>query len=579
MHEGLGFTKWKAKQASEFDESLKINQRKIKKGVTPDYAVRGIGAEKVVEDVDVVAADGKSVVAKAGVLLVSAIFPRPTTPRDFSPLIITCEVEGGLEGSDMDRQREKGRCWMVISKPCLHEGIPPRDGYIRGQYESVEFIREVPRRTDRNTQSESDVAGHDELPPAGDAIKGRKRGKTDSDIPEKRDTQGEDEAADEDDTNPVEWIMITRSDPGGNIPRWMVEKGTPKSICSDTVKFLNWACRDGETSTEPDGTLHEPLGDEELEDSDGSESSGESGYSDIEERHNGLIANVSYMLNAGLDKFVPQAVRDYIPYHGYGTTPSDINESGDVTPTSDDNLATATKDTKQGLDPESTRPGEKASPRSSTDSGWATPPLDNTAEPPSKDKKAKPTSREKQLIKLAAQKRETVAKLETVRSEMQALKLEPASEPKLDMREEKDSQRSSEQASRASSAGKRTGASSPAASGTSSRVNPEIAQTHKAASGLFRTESKLLKQLAKIEKDQIKVAEKIQAHQRKAAEKEEKSRSRSEVDGLRREIEKLKKEVKSLRDERQKWVSLVKSLQDENEKLATKAGDGGGESK
>lgn len=41
--------------------------------------------------------------------------------------------------------------------------------------------------------------------------------------------------------NPVEWIMITRSDPGGSVPRWMVERGTPGGIVRDAEKFFNWA--------------------------------------------------------------------------------------------------------------------------------------------------------------------------------------------------------------------------------------------------------------------------------------------------------------------------------------------------
>jgi flagellar biosynthesis GTPase FlhF len=43
-------------------------------------------------------------------------------------------------------------------------------------------------------------------------------------------------------TNPVEWIMVTRSDPGGGIPRFMVERNVPSSIVQDAVKFLDWAC-------------------------------------------------------------------------------------------------------------------------------------------------------------------------------------------------------------------------------------------------------------------------------------------------------------------------------------------------
>src|SRR6201999_4204452 len=42
--------------------------------------------------------------------------------------------------------------------------------------------------------------------------------------------------------NPVEWIMVTRSDPGGSVPRFLVERGTPGGIVADASKFLNWAC-------------------------------------------------------------------------------------------------------------------------------------------------------------------------------------------------------------------------------------------------------------------------------------------------------------------------------------------------
>ena len=35
--------------------------------------------------------------------------------------------------------------------------------------------------------------------------------------------------------------MVTRSDPGGSIPRWMVDKGTPRSVGADAAKFVNWA--------------------------------------------------------------------------------------------------------------------------------------------------------------------------------------------------------------------------------------------------------------------------------------------------------------------------------------------------
>lgn len=43
------------------------------------------------------------------------------------------------------------------------------------------------------------------------------------------------------DSNLIEWIMVTRSDPGGGIPRFMVERGTPGSIVADVPKFIEWA--------------------------------------------------------------------------------------------------------------------------------------------------------------------------------------------------------------------------------------------------------------------------------------------------------------------------------------------------
>ena len=38
----------------------------------------------------------------------------------------------------------------------------------------------------------------------------------------------------------VEWVMVTRSDPGGSVPRWMVERGTPGGIVRDAGRFLGW---------------------------------------------------------------------------------------------------------------------------------------------------------------------------------------------------------------------------------------------------------------------------------------------------------------------------------------------------
>jgi hypothetical protein len=106
-----------------------------------------------------------------------------------------CLTDASKVGSEIPRH------YMVVSIPVNHPDAPPRDGMVRGFYESIEMIREIP------------LSGNDD--------------------PE---------------TNPVEWIMVTRSDPGGGIPRFMVERNVPSSIVQDAVKFLNWACpQDGAT--------------------------------------------------------------------------------------------------------------------------------------------------------------------------------------------------------------------------------------------------------------------------------------------------------------------------------------------
>jgi len=62
-----------------------------------------------------------------------------------------------------------------------------------------------------------------------------------TDIDNDDDNDDNDHEYDERESNPVEWIMLTRSDPGGSVPRFLVERGTPGSIVTDAGKFLDWA--------------------------------------------------------------------------------------------------------------------------------------------------------------------------------------------------------------------------------------------------------------------------------------------------------------------------------------------------
>lgn len=158
------------------------------------------------------------------------------------------------------------RHFMVISKPCQHPDAAPREGYIRGNYESVEFIREIPVKKAplRKSTSTSDLAKshsrnksdsnlgkeavlrnahkkHDLSTTEEGEDLHDKASRSDSDIAqaEKETAPSED---DEWEHNPVEWIMVTRSDPGGSVPRFMIDRGTPSAIVSDAGKFLDWAC-------------------------------------------------------------------------------------------------------------------------------------------------------------------------------------------------------------------------------------------------------------------------------------------------------------------------------------------------
>jgi len=188
--------------------------------------------------------------------------------------------------SDQSRgEHDIPRHFMVISRPCNHPDTQPRDGFIRGNYESVEFIREVPLKkgfrksasttnlpTQRNRSAstlgreailrnaaknyppttENGLLGSDKgVAAASDtdlsSRETRARGKTISyDMSKssdaKRNSTDNPEQDDDCESNPVEWIMITRSDPGGSVPRFMVERGTPGGIVADASKFLNWAC-------------------------------------------------------------------------------------------------------------------------------------------------------------------------------------------------------------------------------------------------------------------------------------------------------------------------------------------------
>ncbi|KAF2837762.1 hypothetical protein M501DRAFT_937119 [Patellaria atrata CBS 101060] len=233
VHEGLGFTKFKKAMQREFPESLAVQ------GGPGEGNVRGIGGDKKLERKVV---EG---VGKMEVYQLSAQFPGPTTPREFITLLLTSDnalTEKSAPHIEDDKVSKRiPRHFMVVSVPVTHPDAPPREGFVRGQYESVEMIREIPLNPARS-QSSTNLALHS-------PTKSRDRGSTIS-VSESRVPDDLPDGHIDPELNPVEWIMITRSDPGGGIPRFMVERGTPGSIVADTSKFLDWACSKDEILNE-----------------------------------------------------------------------------------------------------------------------------------------------------------------------------------------------------------------------------------------------------------------------------------------------------------------------------------------
>ncbi|TLS28944.1 hypothetical protein PpBr36_00561 [Pyricularia pennisetigena] len=266
VHEGVSFDKFRLGLEKEFGEGLRARAAKPDAGPGAGN-VRGIGAERRVEQEIV---EG---VGKAEVYHLSAQFPGPTTPRDFVTLLLTT-ASGGNESIT---RKEKSvphapRQFVMVSKPCVHPECPQRQGFIRGQYESVEIIREIPievplrkvrssvdlsrEEVDELSNAEKKVAaGREALlntaQKAGAAAGSVSDGETDeesddrsthSDVGTIKNASGGISVRPETDMA-VEWLMVTRSDPGGSVPRFMVEKGTPAGIISDAAKLLDWLAK------------------------------------------------------------------------------------------------------------------------------------------------------------------------------------------------------------------------------------------------------------------------------------------------------------------------------------------------
>ncbi|KAL7274317.1 hypothetical protein RUND412_002788 [Rhizina undulata] len=211
VHEGIGFRRFKKALEEEFETGDGgDNGGSFARAIEPERSVEKItGAMGVVEVNQLTGQFGPLqtrdfVTAR----LMSSIDASTFSP--LSPLLISSAVSS-----------EPMRQFMIISRPLQdHPDCPERQGYVRGQYESTEFIREIPAHS-RPTI----VKREDEEPGESDFVSDNDKEYLESSGPE---------------STAVEWIMITRSDPHG-VPRFIVERGTPGAIVKDAEKFLQWA--------------------------------------------------------------------------------------------------------------------------------------------------------------------------------------------------------------------------------------------------------------------------------------------------------------------------------------------------
>ncbi|OKL60361.1 hypothetical protein UA08_04175 [Talaromyces atroroseus] len=590
VHKGLPFSRWKGKMQAEMEESLRARQEEIRQGRTPEMSIRGIGGDRKLEKIDI---RGQSQAGNHDIKMLS------DETNDDPPLPPT---------------------YIIVSKPCEHPNAPPQDNYIRGQYESVELIRELPIE------------------------KSTKQKPTTSML-----TTG-DEEVDEDAPNPVEWIMITRSDPGGSVPKWLVERGTPKSITGDTVKFLNWASKPdllgegadtadiGELTEmtesagnnrrlsrlsrlsskdgiivadqQPDAVDTGIKGAKHLDQSlDGVEDDGNN-VEDEQQENSNIWSNVTKMVHTGLHEYAPKAVLNYIPGSlspsqdwgkednsdniGVSTKESksepDDDEFGEAEETrklqideandtsslaSDDSFTSADSHVSSSASTPQVYDGQDQSQSASAMASEAalgvTPALNDATG----GTKRKLSSKEKELAKLNARKNEAQVKLASVRSEICELGGLTASNGKNDLdiihrsgEPFNNNNLKNEGKEKSSTSVNNANANATFSAATQQAI---AAQNQKRTESLLRTESKLISRLNKIEARQTKANKKLEAHQRKAAGRAEKSRSRSEMDSLRKENASLRQEMRELREEREKWLDIVGRMQKENSRLIAEA--------
>ncbi|KAK1809353.1 hypothetical protein LTR12_016293 [Friedmanniomyces endolithicus] len=422
VHEGIGFSKFRRAMQKEFPHTLAVQ------GPPGAGAVRGLAADSRLEDVDV---EG---VGHMEVYLLSGQMPKPVTTRDFVQLVM-CSEDSLTEKSASHVEAGKKhlpRSYMIFSKPTQHSDAGLRSGFVRGQYESVEMIREIPlhrRKAARSTpnllQRAQSAKVEDERATARQ--RGRTVGAVESPVMDREMDGGQAEEDDDAELNPVEWIMVTRSDPGGGIPRFLVDRGTPDAILADIGKFLDWAASQSdseESAAAPRANGQQALKDGAIPNGQGDaptqSSSATSPPPDSAAQQGGLISSMTQAVETGVTAYAPTAVtnqlHDYLHPADDTTSKSspaqNLEEEEDSSDSSSENSFMSAAEMRR-LSTAPTAQAELYSVRSATMSSMGSTDSKNL------------TSQEKEMQKLMRQREKLDAKLAKKREE-EDLKLKKA---------------------------------------------------------------------------------------------------------------------------------------------------------
>jgi hypothetical protein len=405
---------------------------------------------------------------------------------------------------------------MVVSVPIDHPDAPARQGLVRGSYESVEMIREIPL-TPSMSKSTPNLLNTD-----SSSDRGRPRGSTIG-FAESRGESAKGErmdihehSADDPETNPIEWIMVTRSDPGGGIPRFMVERGTPASITADAVKFLDWATAledDTDVPQAEEGSQEHVEQHVKRQSTDYSVGAGnghlaginptairsESTFEPSRPDHTGVIASLTSAVQSGIETYAPNVVQNNLPefMHPSSRRGYDSDTSSDDSFESFDNTAdfATAYEGRRSPDPLASESDLSLFPDDS--SGMTERGIERRGTGSSEHIRY-----EKELAKLSAKRKTLDEKMEKVRQDEENRTRE------LSQKEEKDVEKTKE----------------------------KIEKEKK------KQESKYEKELQKLEQKKEKEAKRLEDRQRKNRDKDQLSRVTRERNEYRRQVEILRRE-------------------------------------